>query len=298
MYLNETLERKPLVSVRNGHIVHTDYDTITVALDKSLTAEEGTLTFADPGGLNSGDTVAINFSFVDITNTAQQNTYIADVGATARIKMPFPMPANVAEYLAEAFRQHHIFLANAVTSLAGSVITYRVIRPGIRLDVVGTPTAAVTQASTVTATNGGVPNIGGGSAVFFRPGENNASTPTITPFKASLGYASAAVNALYYGSLRAGDNWQFLNEKCYTTVQKCSEVMRRGQMQVPIEEPVGTIPDNPVLQARYAVDGAFTVTGTYKVVDAGTAAGTGLIDVPNAELIAVVDAKSILMRLR
>jgi hypothetical protein len=300
MYLTERRNTPlPLVSPGNGHVVSTDYESITVELERSLVAEEGKLTFADPGGLKTGDIVSIHFDFIDISLSEHQREFIgACLGATAEIPIPSPVPSDIPAYLAHAFRHHHVFLANAVTSLTGSVLTYRVIRPGIKLAISATPAAAVVQATTIIASNGSIANWGDGSAVFYRPELNISNMPTISPFMATTGYADVASNGIFYGVLRRDQQWQYRSDCCGPTTAKCPEVVRRGTIQVPLEAPV-TVPivDSPLLQARYAASGAFTLTGGFQVVNAGTAPPAGMRNVTNAMLISVVSDKSAIIRL-
>lgn len=299
MYLYKVDQRKTVVDGGNGHVVSTDYESISVDLDQSLVAEEGTITFTNPGGLVPGSLVTVNFSFIDITLTARQNEFIADVGADINIVMPNPLPADIPAYLARAVRSHELFLASAVTTLAGAVINYRVIRAGIRLSVTANPATTLNQAVTVVATNGSIPNYGAGSAVFYRPEQNITNVPTVTPFRASTGYASVADTGLFFGVIRREDKWQYTDmDCCNPKSKKCPEIVRRGTIQVPLEAPV-TLPmaAEPIIQARYAASGAITLTGGFRVVPDGTAPAAGLRDVRNAMLISVVSSTSAIIRL-
>lgn len=297
---NEYLKLKPLMDVGNGHVLSTDYESYSVALDRSMVAEEGTLTFVDPGNLNSGDRVSIEFRFWDVTWTQNQREFMADVGSTANIVMPTPMPANVAEYLADAFRRHHVFLANAVTSLTANTIPYRVIRPGIELQITS-PQNAVIRQTTATASNGSVPNVGEGGALFYRPEMNNLSTPTITPIRATVGLAADGP-IMFYGVLRRDQAQDFQfgdNNLCLPKHAKCAEAVRRGKIQVPIETPIaGGVPNNPEIHARYLADGVFANTGGFRVVQEGTPPETGMIKVSNGELYGVYSQTSIAIYLR
>lgn len=300
-YEKESLALRPLMDVGNGHVLSTDYNSYSVQLDRSMMAEEGTLTFSAPVGLSSGDKVVVDFKFWDVTWSVTQRDYMADVGAKAEIVMPSPMPTDVPAYLADAFRRHHVFLANAVTSLAGNTITYRIIRPGFELAINSVPASVVAQAKTVTASNGSVPNVGAGGALFYRPEMNVLDTATITPVKAYVGY-STATSAMFYGVLRRDQASDFQFTDTHIGVpfpnNKCAEAVYRGKIQVPIEQPITTMPNEPEIYARYLADGEFGSTGSFRVVEAGTLPIAGMIRVKNAELFGVFSTTSVAIYLR
>lgn len=304
MYLTEFLKPRSIFQPGNGHIISTDYESVSVTIKKSLTSEKGTLTFVVPNGAVAGDTFSVDFAFNKILANSTQEMFDYNQQYTINVELPSPLPSSPNEYVARYIAQHPSFTGNVVISTASNVVTYTVTMPGIRL-AMSSPTAnLVTRATTQTATNGLAPNIGAGSAVFYRP-EDNTMKPGVKALFGTTGYANTSVVARWFGVLRESD---YIQDKGMASLQAstirelCAEVVRKGTVQVPLEQNApGTIPANIGIVARYAPDGSFTLTGGFRIVDAGVTnfvPPVGTVLVPRSELISISpDMKSAVIKL-
>lgn len=303
MYLTEFLKPRSVFQPGNGHVISTDYESISVILKKSLTQEKGTLTFVVPNGAVAGDTYSIDFAFNKILANSTQEMFDYNQQYTINVELPSPLPTSPNEYVATYVAQHSAFSPNIVASIADNVVTYSVTLPGVRLAISSVTANLVTRATTQTATNGSAPNIGAGSGVFYRP-EDNTMKPGIKALFGTTGYANTSIVPRWFGVLRESD---YIQDKGMATLQAstiremCAEVVRKGTVQVPLEQNApSTIPANIGIVARYAPDGAFTLTGGFRIVDAGVTNFTppvGTILVPRSELISVSsDLKSAIIK--
>lgn len=304
MYLTEFLKPRSLFQPGNGHVISTDYESISVTIKKSLTQEKGTLTFVVPAGAVAGNTYSIDFAFNKILENTTQEMFDYNQQYTINVELPSPLPASPNDYVAKYVAQHPAFMPNVVTSTTNNVVTYSVILPGVRLAMSSATGNLVTRATTQTATNGSAPNVGAGSAVFYRP-EDNTMKPGVKALFGTTGYANTSIVPRWFGVLRESDYIQdkgMANLQASTIRELCAEVVRKGTVQIPLEQNApGTLPANIGIVARFAPDGAFTLTGGFRIVDAGAAGFTppvGTVLVPRSELISISpDLKSAIIKM-
>ena len=289
----------------NGHVLTTDYESISITLDKELTNEAGSLVFADPGTINAGDVVELNIGFNDVSKADRSAAHAArccdcTIDGCVHLEIPDPIPDDLAGWIADMFRRYSMFIANvlgSIDSAATGTINYEVIRPGWQIVVESNVDGLLTQSVTTQASAGGsLPSIGDGSALFIKvdrnimtiPGPNprtNFNTPgVIRPLKAATGYASADPIPCFFGVLRAKDRWvDECDLPCCVPKHDCPEAVRKGTIQIPLEEKApDSYPECPTVAARYLADGTITETGGFRILGAADALPAGMIAIPSA----------------
>lgn len=305
MYASNRLQPRSMFSPGAGHVVSTDYESISVQLKNQMVNESGTITVTAPGGLVAGQTLLVSVSMAKVTDYFFDK-FQWDMGDTIKIVLPSPLPANPSNWIADYIRKHPAITSAMVTSIANNVITYSIIRPSFALNISSVTSNLVVKAVTQAASNGEIANIGDGSAVFYNPVDNKmvAETKNLFAFTGSL---SANPVPYFLGVRRAYDKLQNLlatNPPIWEARKdNCCETVRRGTIHVPLETLApNALPTVDLLGiiARYSPDGTFTRTGGFRIVDNSVAVPAGCVMLPaqRSELIAVApDRKTALIRL-
>lgn len=303
VYLYDRLQERSMFSPGVGKVLSSDYESVSVQIKKTLTNEMGTITVVTPAGLVSGNELTISVTATRILPNSLQQQTVCEWEELVRVVLPSPLPASPQEYVASYLRSHPSLASHVTSTVAGNVITYSMIRSGIQLRVTSTTAGLITHAVTQAASDGIIPNVGDGGAIFYMPTENTMN-PAIKSLFGYVGLSAVAPIPSFLGVRRAYDKVQIRNtpEFLINPVKNyCGEVVRRGTIQIPLESDApATLPNDIGFSARYLVDGAFTQTGGFQIVDATAAAPTGtiLINPVRTELISVADdRKSALMRL-
>jgi hypothetical protein len=303
MFPTYRLDERSMFFPGAGKVQSSEYESVSVQLKKELTSEAGTITVTAPGGIAAGQELLVDVVFTRIINSYLQE-FACDLMDTIKIVMPSPLPSSPANWIASYIRSHPAFASSCTATVATNVITYRVIRPGVTLSITSATANLVVRAVTTGAANGLMSNIGDGAAIFYRPLDNTMN-PAIKALFGYLGFSSATPSPLplFMGVRRAHDKIQNLTNPSLVASplkEDCCEVVRRGVIHVPLETPASSIPATNLIgiTARFAVDGAFTRVGGYRIVDNTAALPVGTMLVPRSEVLAVAsDRRSALIRL-
>lgn len=293
MFTTYRLKPKAMFAPGVGKPLSTEYESVSVQLKKLLTAEIGTLTI-NATGVTAGQELLFNVAFNRILPNSFQQMCTCDMSDVIRLVMPAPLPASPANWIATNLRIQPAIASWVTTTVVNNIITYTFIRPGYQLAINSQPANVITQAITTQASNGMIPNVGDGGAIFYKPQDNNM-LPGIKSYFGYAGFANISETPTFMGVKRAYDKIQ---NECDPVLlasyvkEDCCEVIRRGTVHVPLEVmSPATLPGRDVLgiSTRYAADGSFTRTGGFRIVDSSVAlaAGTLLIPSQKVELMAV-----------
>lgn len=305
MFVSSRLQRRSMFNPGAGHVVSSEYESVSVSLKNQVVNEAGTITVAAPAGLTAGQTLLVNVNFSKLTDY-YFDKFMWDMGDTIKIVMPSPLPTSPENYIANYIRTHPALTSAIVSSLVNNVITYSIIRPGFALNISSDTANLVTKAITQVGNNGEIANVGDGSAIFYNPADNKMTADVKNLF-AFTGTLSTNPVPYFMGVRRAYDKIQNLLATVpaiwESRKDNCCEVVRRGTIHVPLEILApSALPTKDLLGfvARYSPDGTFTRTGGFRIVDNSVAvpAGCTLLPTNRTELIAVApDRKTAIIRL-
>lgn len=280
----------------NGKPVYSNYSTIAVTLTSTFSAQKGTLKIdASAGGFLACDHVIIDFVIKDRKTPINMTKCPCDFSGTLDIHIPSPAPANISEYVAACFNRHSTLVGNMLLVATGNTIKYTMLQSGYELIV--TPRAnddskvvVITPTVTVPSSNGNIPSIGPGAAAFMH--DSVKSKSMLRSRVASPGWASepAPAKPRFLGVIRHEDVLANHECDCFFITNNCDTVFTDGFVQIPLEVPFVSMPEDPVVYARYASDPTVLNgrVGGYRIIGSADTAPAGMVKL--ACCVKVIDA--------
>jgi hypothetical protein len=266
-----------------GKPIYSDYNSISVSLGATISQQAGKLAVAATG-FSSCDRVIISFKIIDKRTSKETTRCPCDFCGTAEVIIPTPTPANINAYIAENLRRHSLIASHAITAVQGDTLVWTMIRAGYDLEFTAEPntaglSATLTPTITTPSSNGQIPSIDAGPAVWMHPTLKASSA--MRSAIGSIGWVTtpAGSKPRFLGVLRKDDVLR--NSDCDCTKppkSNCHTVIHRGAIHVQLELPVTTWPADPVVAARHTVDPAVNdgKTGGYQILDRAAAAPAGM----------------------